>query len=227
MQYEQIAKSARSLQLEIWNSRASLWPLGQPKPIAMCEPRIAARVCGWEYELTDQMALAETKGYSTAGVLNRDRKTIRINTTFPYGVQRFTGAHEIGHLALHPNLGSGVIHRDRPVCSASQQQRSQFEVQADYFAACFLIPERLLVKAFNLRFGTKLPLPKTEAVLLSLRIFDQAPFFAAPRGNLIFANAVSNSTTFNGRKFASLKSEFNVSGAAMAIRLKELDLVTD
>ena len=71
-------------------------------------------------------------------------------------------AHEIGHFVLHPYIGKGVIHRDRPIQSTviGRTYRDATEVEADYFAACFLMSRKLLQTAFLARFGTKLPLTR-------------------------------------------------------------------
>jgi Zn-dependent peptidase ImmA (M78 family) len=229
MQNDKIAIEARRLQYEIWAYRDNLWPMGHPRFEQMFEPRVAARVCGLEYELADSLDLSSSKERSTAGVLNRDRLTIRISPSFSFEIQRFTGAHEIGHFVLHPYIGKGVVHRDRPIQSTAlgRSHRDAAEAEADYFAACFLMSRKLLQTAFLARFGTKLPLTMTEAVLFSLNQKEINPFFSAPRGSILFAKAVATATTFDGRKFQSLASQFGVSPSAMAIRLVELGLVAD
>lgn len=58
--------------------------------------------------------------------------------------QRFTAAHELGHLQLHQdsslNISNGVLFRD----SRSSTGEDWMEVEANYFAACLLMPEKLL-----------------------------------------------------------------------------------
>lgn len=61
--------------------------------------------------------------------------------------QRFTLAHELGHLVLHPaelhrqvHLDKGSLHRD----SLSAQGTDAFERSANAFASELLIPRRLL-----------------------------------------------------------------------------------
>lgn len=229
MQHAKIESEARRLQYEIWAYRENLWPMGHPPEDQMFEPRVAARVCGLEYELTEALDLSTSKDHSTAGVLNRDRNTIRISPRFSFEVQKFTGAHEIGHYLMHPGVGKGVIHRDRPIQAISDGRsfRDPMEKEADYFAACFLMMPKLLQFAFVARFGTKLPLPMTETVLFGLNQKEINPFFAAPKGSILFAKAVALATSFEGKKFQSLASKFGVSATAMAIRLVELKLVTD
>ncbi len=68
-------------------------------------------------------------------------------------VQLFTGAHEIGHLVLHEDT---VMHRDRAFDgSPLQAPRAPAERQADRFAACFLMPQKLLRERFEFMFCCK------------------------------------------------------------------------
>jgi len=63
------------------------------------------------------------------------------------GYKRFTVAHEIGHFVLdghmdHLQLSAGGVHYSRPGASSDQYER-----EADYFAACLLMPEPLFTQA--------------------------------------------------------------------------------
>src|SRR6267142_2800194 len=84
-----------------------------------------------------------------AGALERPKRKVLIATKFPYASQRFTWAHEIAHFILH----TGTIYfRDREL-SAPGSHRDYREVEADAFAAEFLMPRNLLAKKFQVMFG--------------------------------------------------------------------------
>lgn len=105
--------------------------------------------------------------------------------------------------------------------------RTLVEQEADYFAACLLIPFKQLQEQFFQRFGTLKPLPLTETITFHLRIKDIGPLFSAPKGSLMFASALARAESFDTRRFQSLASHFGVSASALAIRLHEAGLVVD
>jgi hypothetical protein len=62
-----------------------------------------------------------------------------ISTQRPLSVQRFTGAHELGHIVLHHNSsfdGEEILHRPESLSKTT-------EIQANAFASEFLIPRWL------------------------------------------------------------------------------------
>jgi hypothetical protein len=221
-----VEKQARLVQYEIWHKRHALFPLGVPSPLAMFQPDIAARALGVEYEHREQLGRfgQGNDRFETAGMIDRRRGIIAVSTRFPYPARRFTGAHEIGHYVMHPHE---VMHRDRPVFDAYGRARPPQEQEADYFAACFLAPRRLVEEEFAARFIKNPPLPLTDAVAWNL-LGESAHELRGPSaGSLDFAAAVAGAQSFNGRRFKSLAELFGISVSAMAIRLQELGLVTE
>jgi Zn-dependent peptidase ImmA (M78 family) len=77
-----------------------------------------------------------------------DEFGVLITTKRPLPVQRFTGAHELGHLYMHhePSLDDENILRRAPFSTAGRVSRQERE--ADAFASMFLTPAWLL--ALNL-----------------------------------------------------------------------------
>ncbi|MCB1229708.1 MAG: ImmA/IrrE family metallo-endopeptidase [Verrucomicrobiae bacterium] len=63
------------------------------------------------------------------------------------GRYRFTFAHELGHWFLHRNHSGGLF---REYLSG---KKNSVEKEADIFASFFLMPTKLVVQAFHLRFG--------------------------------------------------------------------------
>lgn len=153
------------------------------------------------------------------------RKTLfRSLMKFPPRVWRFTGAHELGHWLLHPN--KVVMHRDRPILdlSAKRTVREVEEKEADYFAACYLMPPKLVCAKVRQTFGLKLPIRIDDDIAYWLDP-NEPDELSRPRVDsdvreLTLAGAIS----FQGRHFKSLAEQFHVSQRAMAIRLKELGI---
>lgn len=229
MDKTKIEKEARRVQFEVWSERELIWPMGVPKPEAMFEPRVIAEKFGLEFEYRDKIEAVggRQSRMEAAGFLDRRRGVIAVSGAYKYPTQRFTAAHELGHFVLHPWIGDGVVHRDRPVFELGGYGRPQIEQEADYFAACLLVHRKLLIKAFEDRFGTRKPLPLTETVAFHLAGPEAQSLFNAPRTSLMFSSAVARAESFDTRRFPSLAEHFGVSVSAMAIRLRETGLVDD
>ena len=227
MDRARIEAAARELQVAIWNDRALLYPMGAPKPKGMLEPDVAAHVLGYSYELAESLG-AWGQGrdrFEIAGMVDRQRKIIGVSLKFPYPTMRFTGAHELGHIALnHPGR---VMHRDRPVFGLQTRAREQIEQEADYFAACFLAPAKMVIAEFRARFRIGPPLPLTDAVAFNLCGESGHALMLAGPDSMKFAAAVAGAESFNGLRFSSLANFFGISVDAMAIRLRELRLIED
>ncbi|MEJ1167864.1 ImmA/IrrE family metallo-endopeptidase [Variovorax sp. CCNWLW235] len=217
-----IENEVRRLQYEIWTRRHVRYPLGVPDLPTLFDPRNVAEHCDLYYDTRSRLETDYRGGGEAAGLWQRDRSTILVSSRFPYEVQRFTAAHEIGHFILHPHVGDRTLHRELPVGSGGWQ-RSPLEKEADYFAACLLMPRRAVVDEFTARFG-KHPLALTETVAYHLKA-DAGGLFAAPRGSILFAKAVARAEQFDRVRFSSLAQYFGVSAHAMALRLDELNLV--
>lgn len=101
-----------------------------------------------------------------SGVLYRtdDRVVIGINSTHPKTRQRFSIAHEIGHLVMH----KGALFVDKTVRinrdANSSKAVDQKEIQANQFAAELLMPESLVLEEVNKRLKKKSKL--SELVLI-------------------------------------------------------------
>lgn len=84
-----------------------------------------------------------------SGVLVKDTKrtVIGVNTTHPVTRQRFTIAHEIGHLVLKHKgelfVDKMVMRRDE----RSSQAVDNYEIEANGLAAELLMPEALILKS--------------------------------------------------------------------------------
>lgn len=219
-----IAKAAYRLNAQIWKDRHALWGDSPPEdPIRMLDPACAAQIFGLKYEEWDNLGQFGngTQRFEVAGVFDRNDRAVRISKQFPLMEQRFTGAHELGHFELHPQT---VAHRDRPVPGLSTKtgSRPRIEAEADYFAACFLIPPNLLASHFEARFLLS-PLPINDTVAFHLCPADPGSLLGT-HSNRDISVALASCHTFNGQSFHSLADTFRVSVTTMAIRLEELGL---
>lgn len=217
-----IEKEARRLQTEIWSRRGVRYSLGVPEIPTLFDPRNVADHCNLFFEVRDRIDTDYRGGGEAAGLWQRDRSTILVSSRFPFEVQRFTAAHEIGHFILHPAIGDRTLHREMPV-GGTRNGRAPLEQEADYFSACLLMPRKAVTSEFEARFA-KHPLALTETVAYHLKV-DAGSLFAQPRGSLMFAAAVARAQQFDRLRFKSLAQYFGVSAFAMAIRLEELGLV--
>jgi Zn-dependent peptidase ImmA (M78 family) len=165
--------------------------------------------------------LPNQRGLITAGRFSGTE--VLISEDQSPGAKRFTEAHEIGHIRLHP----GEMHlRER---SDGQKSRSPLkEQEADFFAANLTMPRELIIEEFTDRFGRT----------LSVRNVDDDQAHALTNGKFSpsqirkmnckqFAELIAESKWFSGRYFDSMKDVFGVSREAMVWRLIELRLVSE
>lgn len=226
IEYEKVEGYVRDLQREIWDHQASLWPGETLSPLEMFTPETAARVLGVNLEYGNIVQFGSRNArYALGGIIDRQRNLIALSDhlTDP-AIIRFTGGHEVGHWNMHKGM---VMHRDIPVRGMAdpRERRPIEEVQADYYSACYLVPKKILLKAFRARFGTAI-LKLNETTAFWLAGNDADDLVCSPIDSLDFERAVASSTRFDGRQFESLTSVFRVSNTTMAIRLKELGFAT-
>ncbi len=227
MNKSNIEKYARDLHAQIWKDRALLWPDNEPEPLKMLTPDVAAHVLGVEYALVETLGRSWSRDsrFEIAGLIDRQANKIVVSKRFPLDTVAFTGAHEIGHWVLHE---SEVLHRDRPLTRmpSNPYQRPRIEREADHFAACYLMPKRLVVRAFEARFRTKVPMLIDENAAFWLNASDPDEILTGPDSLFRAALCVAGASTYQGAAIYSMASTFGVSLTAMALRLMELELVT-
>lgn len=180
------------------------------------------------YELKTDLSLGSFNDYDgsteTAGTVDPVKKVVRIATKFAQPVQRYTLAHELGHAILH-HKSMKTLHRDRGIDSRlDHPRRSPMEVQADKFAAFFLMPRKEMKRQFAARFQSE-----------NLIIDDDVAFhiFGKGLGELKkryknkreLSRLFASTTSFAGKAFESLATQFKVSIEAMAIQIEELELI--
>lgn len=106
-----------------------------------------------------------------SGMLYRDdsRTVIGLNSTHTLTRQRFTTAHELGHLKLHRgrplilDAPARVNFRDPTASLATDRE----EIEANAFAAALLMPERLVLESVRRLLAAHQRTPEELAQLLS------------------------------------------------------------
>ena len=93
-----------------------------------------------------ELSHSEVKDDSSEYSTNEETRVIRINMFEPLVRQRFTIAHEIGHILLGHE---GISYRDTSYTIYKDIIERMNEVSANGFAAELLMPEKLLRKALE------------------------------------------------------------------------------
>jgi Zn-dependent peptidase ImmA (M78 family) len=212
------------LQLRLWDERFSLWPNNPPGlPVDVLDPSMAAKLIGFKFEVVDSLGVYTDRAEKVvvAGLIDRSKNTIKVSRDLLPAAQNFTAAHELGHAVLHPQLQH--LHRDRAI-DGSVMGRNQVEREADKFAAYFLLPAKLVRKAFAERFLTgKFVL--NENTSFALFGGEHKKALGKEWGRRALARTLASATYYNGQNFYSLAEYFNVSVETVAIRLEELSLI--
>jgi Zn-dependent peptidase ImmA (M78 family) len=113
---------------------------------------------------------------------------VLITTQRGLSIQRFTGAHELGHFRLHhrPSLDDESILRRSPFLATSSYDEQ--ELEADAFASAFLLPRWLFAVHFQRQGWTAAAMHDPHTVYqVSLRVGGsyQATCYALQRYNII------------------------------------------
>jgi Zn-dependent peptidase ImmA (M78 family) len=232
-----IREQARLLQMRLWTSRSALWetPPADPADLLPIDlERIASGLLHLRLEEPEEIP-NESEGsdeliVETAGFLDRREGRIVVAQKFPLEWRRFTLAHEIGHVVLHPGLH---YHRDRPLSGgerANRGGRPAIELEADLFGAELLMPSRHVERFFRGRYGEIMHIERgADDLAQSLSAgtgLEISPSDLLQKGIRFAALIVAQNSTFGGRHFASLASRFGVSPTAMAIQLEDLRLIS-
>lgn len=132
---------ARDLQNLLWLN------CDKPDPFKILNPSKSLKYLG--YEVLNEIGLDSFRDFDgiveTAGIIDNSKMMVRISDKFSKPTQKFTLAHELGHALFHKS--KLILHRDRGLEFGVQSgKRTDVEVQADKFAAYFLMPSKLVAK---------------------------------------------------------------------------------
>ncbi len=228
MNKKEIVLAAYDLHEKVWAQKSELWPGAKPDVFDALDPRIAAKVLGIDYQVWDELGWYEhgRNRYEIAGLIERNLNKIRVSGRFPLSVQRFTAAHEIGHWVLHEQ--QVTAHRDMPVSDHSQvrSEREPIEQEADYFAACLLMPRWLMEPYFKSAFG-HVPFRFTANSAFELDGHSSGSLLWPYSESRARGVALARARRFAGKQIVPLFEKFQVSISAMAYRIEELELIQD
>jgi Zn-dependent peptidase ImmA (M78 family) len=221
-----IKLTARNVLRQAWRrEKLRLNGNGSLDPFAVIDPFQVLKDMGYSVDYLDSLGQFEDVDgvFEAAGQFDPSTKTVWISKRLSPEVARFTAAHELGHAMLHRGMS---MHRDRPMDgSRSRQMKTPEEADADYFAACFLMPEKLVRKAFAARFLTSdFVLNEEVAFALGYPSLREARLICRTHEDL--ARVLAGARLYNLQQFPSLTEQLRVSVKAMAYRLLELRLVT-
>ncbi len=191
--------------------------------IELLGPEKIARYLSIKYIEVDELP-SNDANIEIAGVLDRTNKTIYVSKKFPIEQRRLTGMHEIIHWMLHKNVGRDHLHRDRPISRVpGKDSVDWYEVEATNYACRYLMPEKMVkeifARSFGLHIGEQIEFNENVAFHLGKDIEIVRTMDQMQRAILLATNS-----SF-GRAIIPLYLQFKVSPTAMAIRLKELDLL--
>jgi hypothetical protein len=176
-------------------------------------------------EIGDAMGANSLRVTIAAMVEARQRKVIYAARGFSGETRRFTLAHEVGHVVLHPGL---TLLRESPRTDSEIRSplRTVREREADIFASELLMPSEIVQKLFSRMFGPVIDrsrLTDDHAFLLSEGKKPASHFTHMGRED--FAKTIATASSFVLRESRCLSEIFRVSPIAMAIQLLDLQLV--
>lgn len=223
---EEISDRASAVQKIIWDSRSDLWAdEGVPTdPVDLLNPQSALRRLGYSYEVPETLGTfaSDVGTFEVAGLLEALPGRVSISGQMKPEVRRFTAAHELGHVVLHPHLKEA--HRDMPL-DGSSTSRKKIERDADKFASDYLMPTNLVRNRFASIFGADhfFLTDETSFALNSNSLIEAKRRIKNLR---TLSRLLASIQRYNGQQIISLANQFHVSIEAMAIRLEELELLS-
>lgn len=214
---------ARKLQEDYWDAIVSD-PSAKPNSSSTMDPGKLIRFLQIDYQEQRDLrdGIAEKSNSGLGGLIDRQANKIVVSLDFPLEVRRFTAAHELGHWVLHTDE---VMHRDIPLTGLRKNETylDLKEQEANYFASCILMPRGFIQDAFSLRFlSPKLYFDLNAGYQLGVKNPES---LYRPDKRLVRELVLAKAEHYNGNRFDSLCTAFGVSGATMAIRLEDMELI--
>lgn len=215
-----IEKTVRAFQIELYNESSSK----NFDSVSNAEKAFAFL----GYEIKNDLSLGAFDDYDgsieTAGTVDNVKKVVRVATKFSPPVQRYTLAHELGHAILHHKT-MRTLHRDRGIDSRLEHpRRSKIEVQADRFAAFFLMPRLEMKRQFKVRFHSE-NLVINDDVAFHISGIGLSELKRRYNNKREISKLFASTTLYTSEPFESLNTQFKVSIEAMAIQIEELGLI--
>jgi len=192
------------------------------------DPRITiVEVLRWTFEEPKEIEHIGMVGGSEreiAGLLERSSRTVSVASKYSPQIRRFTAAHELGHLILHNAVQS---FREAPVTDDRlQRRRTPIEMEADLFAAEYLMPSALVRGFYKKSFGEAIEASSIDDEIAFYFVGGHSPSTLRSMELLELAKIVAQTPPFTTPDAKPLTEIFGVSAFAMAIQLLDLELVT-
>ena len=190
-------------------------PVGPPVPVE----DIIERHLGLTLSFDDLEAILEIEDVLGATYVGTRRISINERLFEDPGEGRlvFTCAHEVGHWILHRRYAAEAARTGRvsdAIVCRSKNAKAPAEWQADYFAACLLMPEADVRRAFDGIYGTG------ALVLHNLRRSIGRPAMTC-------IEPCAENWPFIASLVCDAGGFTNVSRQAMVIRLQDLGLLVN
>ena len=210
----------------IWKHRNLIWPVNPPTDYRdLLNPELIFNdVLGYDFVTREGFGGLDELGNTKeiAGLIHQTNHLVVISNKFSVSVQRFTAAHELAHALFHENE---TMHRDLPADYSQTDNRKPFtEKVADKGATFLLMPSNYVLREFTARFGPP-PFIINEFSVFNLNQGNVTDFRRRIKNSKDLARELVSCTSYGHEHFDSLKSFFNVSIQAIAIRLEELNLI--
>ena len=125
------------------------------------------------------------------------------------GRYHFTLAHEVGHWTLHRDYVASARREPEGYVCHKARRRNRIEWQADYFAACLLMPRRLVFQSWDYSLGSG---------PMDVQAMREATSVSDPE------DGAESLREYLENLCRPMASEFCVSPIAMRIRLEEMGL---
>lgn len=217
-----IENLARKVQNALWEYKELIWGVKSPNNLlGVLKPEKVIELLNYNFHKVQTLGVNE-QNEEIAGILDNRDYTIRISNKYNSDVTNFTTAHELGHALFHDKL---VLHRDLPLDGSNNEiTRKIEEIQADKFAAVFLMPKKIIEQLFFELYQIKRFVINEESVRL-LTNGSISDFRKKIKNRRDLSRLISKSEYYNFNQFNSLSKIFQVSIEAMAIRLEELNLI--
>jgi formiminotetrahydrofolate cyclodeaminase len=224
---EDLFQIAKNIHSELWLNREQIWSdTDQLIPVQIIDPATTFNLHGYDYEesVTLGRDIIEGESVEIAGYVDNEKKVAKVSQKFAPDVRRFTSAHELGHAILHKQK---TLFRDRALDGGTTgSKRSQVELEADTFAAFFLMPEVQVRDLFTQIFGREqFHVDQSSAFALGFRGVG-AMKSKLPTARHLSAH-LATTDLYSGVPTRSLCGIFGVSPTAMAIRIEELTLINN
>jgi formiminotetrahydrofolate cyclodeaminase len=131
---EELANNAVNV---LWDYRMEFWskeavPESQ---LRILDPKVVLeKILRYKLQFRESLGQFHSDNgriYETAGIIDKQKKTIGVSKSLSREVQNFTLAHELGHAILHDDA---VLHRDMPLDGSISYSKDFRERQANKFA---------------------------------------------------------------------------------------------